>query len=145
MNLSLIIPIRLSVCTSFGVKNYRLVSSPLSAAFRAHLYSSTSSRTTVRPNHLSKTQPKPQSGQLPPDRSNPTRRSGEQDPENTSRTRSLVRGPLRRFPGTWSMYHGPFILTRGQGAMATFANVKTSPHLGLNIKYGICPLSDGAA
>jgi len=55
---------------------------------------------------------------------------------------ALVRGSLSLFTGKWSMYHGPFILTRGQGAMATFANVKTSPHLGLNIKYGIYPLTD---
>ena len=57
----------------------------------------------------------------------------------------MVRGPLRRFTGKWSMCRGPWMLLRGQGAMAAFANVKTSPHLGLNIKYGIYPLSDGAA
>ena len=36
-------------------------------------------------------------------------------------------------------------IDREPATMATFANVKTSPHLGLNIKYGIYPLSDGAA
>jgi hypothetical protein len=39
----------------------------------------------------------------------------------------------------------PWIMLRGPGTIAVFANVKTSPHLRFNIKYGIYPLSDGAS
>ena len=48
--------------------------------------------------------------------------------------------PIRRY-----MVHVLRILLRRQGPMAAFANVKTSPYLGLNIKYGIYPLYDGVA
>ena len=58
---------------------------------------------------------------------------------------SLVRGSLRLFTGTWSICNRAWMLLRGQGATVAFVNVKTSPYLGLNIKYGIFPLSDGAA
>ena len=54
----------------------------------------------------------------------------------------LVRGPLRLSPGTWSACHVPWIMLRGPEITPTFANVQTSPSLGLNIKYGIYPLTD---
>ena len=72
-------------------------------------------------------------------------RLGERALGNTSRTRSLVRGSLRLFTGTWSICNRAWMLLRGQGALAALANVKTSAYLGLNIKYGIYPLSDGAS
>ena len=72
-------------------------------------------------------------------------RLGERALGNTSRTRSLVRGPLRLFPGTWSICNRAWMLLRGQGATVAFANAQTSPSLELNINYGIYPLSDGAA
>ena len=62
-----------------------------------------------------------------------------------SRTRFVVRGPLRAFPGTWSMSHVPWILLRGPKVTPTFAKLKIFPYLGLNIKYGIYPLYDGVA
>ena len=51
-----------------------------------------------------------------------------------------VAAPIPRY-----MVHLPCILLRGPATMATFANVKTAPYLGLNIKYGIYPLYDGVA
>ena len=55
-------------------------------------------------------------------------------------TKTWAPAPVQRYP-----IHVPYAVNSSTGTIAVFANVKTSPHLRFNIKYGIYPLSDEAS
>ena len=98
--------------------------------------------------HSSKTQPKPRSQRPPPHLSGSTSSYCKLATELRARApvhSAVVLAPWTAAPVHRDMVHVPWMLLGRQGAIAAFANAKTSPHLGLNIKYGIYPLSDGAS